>query len=92
LVEAIKDLMKDEIKRYVKDKLEKNPEVKAELKEAVGELMEAKIREAYALVKIAKSGAKLGLDLVPPHLRAGMTRELVSIFEKEMSDLMERTL
>jgi len=92
LVEAVRDLVKDEIKRYIRDKLEANPQIKAELKEGIGDLMEAKMKEAYALVKIAKSGAKLGLELVPSHLRKEMTKDLVQIFEKEIDAIMEKTL
>jgi Ribonuclease G/E len=92
LVEAVRDLVKDEIKRYVREKLEGRPELKEELKAAVAEMMEAKIKEAAALVKMAKAGAKLGLELVPPHLREEVTKDLVGMFEKEISVLMEKTL
>lgn len=92
LVEAVRDLVKDEIKRYVREKLEGRPELKEEIKVAVAELMEAKIKEAAALVKMAKAGAKLGLELVPPHLREEVTKDLIGMFEKEISVLMEKTL
>ncbi len=92
LVEAIKDMVKDEIKRYVREKLDARPELKEELKIAITEMMEAKVKEAAALVKMAKAGAKLGLELVPPHLREEVTKELIGIFEKEISVLMDKTL
>ena len=63
------------------------------LKETGGILhSEDLILEAYALMKIAKSGAKLGLELVPPHLREKLTREIASVFEKEIAAIMERAL
>ncbi|MCK4444233.1 MAG: hypothetical protein KAW09_06800 [Thermoplasmata archaeon] len=92
LVEAVRDMVKDEIKRYVRDKLEARPELKEEMKAAVSDLMEAKIKEATAMVKMAKAGAKLGLELVPSHLREEVTRDLISVFEKEINILMEKTL
>lgn len=92
LVEAAKDLVKDEIKRYIREKIESKPELKEEIKGAVGDFIEAKMKEAQALVKIAKSGAKLGLELVPEHLREEMAKELLSVFEKEINAVLEKTI
>lgn len=64
-IEAVRDLVKDEIKKYIKEKLNANPALKKELKAAVKDLLEAKIKEAFALVKVGKCAAKLGLELVP---------------------------
>jgi hypothetical protein len=91
LVEAVRDLVKDEIKRYIRERLEGNPALRDELKGAVGELMEAKLKEAYAFLRIAKASAKLGLELVPRHLRGEVTKELAGIIEKEMAAILERT-
>src|SRR3989304_3839034 len=66
ILDAVRDLLKDEVKGYIRSRLDANPALKQELKEAVGGLMEAKLQEAYALMKVAKSRAKLGLELVPP--------------------------
>jgi len=90
LIEAVQDLVKDEVKRAIRTKLDASPEIKAELKQAVEELMEAKIREAYALIKIGKCGAKLGIELVPPKLRKEIGQELVSMFEKEVGRMLEQ--
>jgi hypothetical protein len=49
---------------------------------------EAKIKEAYAGIKLAKSSAKLGLELIPENLRDEMSKEL----QKELSKLVEKTL
>jgi len=92
ILDAVRDLLKDEVKGYIRSRLDANPALKQELKEAVGGLMEAKLQEAYALMKVAKSSAKLGLELVPPHMREKFTQEIVSIFEKEIAALMERAL
>ena len=91
LVEALRDLVKDEVKAYVRVRLDANPELRAEIREAVKDLLEAKIREAYAFVKLAKAGAKLGLELVPAEMRTEVTRELARIIEKEVGALMART-
>jgi hypothetical protein len=90
LIEAIQDLVRDEVKRSIREKLDANPELRKELKGAVQDLMEAKIHEAYALLKITKVGAKIGIELVPPKLRKEMGQELVSMFEKEVNKMLEQ--
>jgi hypothetical protein len=90
-MEAVRDLVKDEVKSYIRARLDANPDLKAEIRAAVKDLMEAKLQEAYAFVKLAKAGAKLGLELVPADMRAELTRELARIIEKEVGALLERT-
>ena len=90
LIEAVQDLVKDEVKRSIKEKLDANPELKQELRLAVQELMEAKVHEAYALLKVGKVGAKVGIKLVPPKLRKEIGKGIVSIFEKEVSRMLEQ--
>ena len=90
LVDAVQDLVKDEVKRHIRQKIEEDPELKKELAESVKMLMEAKVREAMAVLKIAKGGAKLGLAMVPPELREELGQELVSMFEKEVSKMLEQ--
>ncbi len=90
LLDAVQDLVRDEIKKAIREKLDANPEIKKELKAAVKELMEAKIHEAYALLKIGKAGAKLGIELVPPEMRKEIGKEIVSIFEKEVGRMLDQ--
>ena len=90
-VEAVRDLVKDEVRAYIHARLDANPELKAEIRDAVKDLMEAKLREAYAFVKLAKAGAKLGLELVPPEMRAEVTKEVARIIEKEVGVFLERS-
>lgn len=91
MVEAVQDLVRDEVKRHVREKLESDPELKQEFKRAVESLMEAKVREAYALVMIGKCGAKLGIALVPADMRKEIGHELASMFEKEVSRMLEQS-
>ncbi|OGS42162.1 MAG: hypothetical protein A3K67_01245 [Euryarchaeota archaeon RBG_16_62_10] len=91
LIEAMQDLVKDEVKRAIRAKLDASPELREELKKAVEELMEAKVREAYAILKIGKCGAKLGIELVPPKLRKEIGQEIVSLFEKEVTKMLDQT-
>lgn len=88
LIEIARDLVKDEIKRIIKQKLESSPELVKEFRDAIGMYFEAKIKEAYAGIKLAKSGAKLGLDLIPEHLRSEMSKEL----QQELIKIVEKTM
>jgi hypothetical protein len=90
LIEAVQDLVKDEVKRQIRQKLEANTELKEELRKAVEELMDAKVHEAYAILKIGKVGAKIGIELVPPRLRKEIGLELASLFEKEVGRMLEQ--
>lgn len=91
MIESIQDLVKDEVKNIMKEKLDANPELRAELKKAVQELLEAKVHEAYAALKIGKCAAKLGIEMVPPKLRKEIGQELVSMFEKEVNRMLEQS-
>jgi adenosyl cobinamide kinase/adenosyl cobinamide phosphate guanylyltransferase len=92
VIDAVQDLVKDEIKRYIKQKLEEDPQLKAEIKEAINEYLSAKIKEVNATLKLAKSGAKLGLNLIPENLRAEVSRDIVGLFEKELGIILEKGL
>ncbi len=89
LLDAVRDLVREEVKGYIHQKLEDHPSLKEEFKAGVKALMEAKIREAAALVLIAKSAAKLGVKLVPEDLREEMAKELVGAVEKEIATILE---
>jgi len=90
VIEAVHDLVKDEIKNYIKQKLDEDPELKKEIKEAMNDYLTAKVSEVNATLKLAKAGAKLGLNLIPDHLRAEVTKDIASILEKEIGDIMEK--
>lgn len=92
ILESIQDLIKDEIKTYIRNKLDEDKALKKELKEAVSNLIDAKIKEGIAIVKIAKCGAKLGLNLVPANKRDELMKELIGMFEKEINALIEKTI
>ena len=90
LVDAVQDLVRDEIKKHIRQKIEDDPELKKELTRATKMLMDAKIHEAIAVLKLAKGGAKLGLSMVPPELRKEMGHELVAMFEKEVDEMLSQ--
>jgi len=89
LLESMRDLLKEEIKRHIRQKLDEDPRLKAEIRAALSELMEAKAREAYAMVRIGKYGAELGIALVPDEMRKRIERDVAALLEKEMGRMVE---
>lgn len=92
VLEATRELVKDEIKRVIKIKLEEKPALRDEIKEAISMYLEAKGRQVFAAVKLAKCGAKLGLELLPPALKKDISKEVMSAFEKELSEIIAKGL
>jgi len=92
MVDALRDLVKDEVKRRMRQELEANPELYDELREAIRLYFEAKVHQAYASLKVAKASAKLGMHLLPPDIREEITRDVARIVEKELSALMSKAI
>ena len=88
LIDAARDLIRDEIKEHIKEKLEANPELKKEFKDAIGMYFEAKLKEAFANIKLVKAGAKLGLEMIPESMKDRVSKEV----EEEITKLLERAL
>ncbi|MDW5564036.1 MAG: hypothetical protein SA339_12515 [Methanomassiliicoccus sp.] len=90
VMEAARDMIKDEIKRYIRRKLEEDPKLKNDIRIAVAELMDAKIREAYAMVKLGKCGVNLGIAMVPADLKERMDRDIAGLLEREMGQVVSK--
>jgi len=90
VAEAARDMLKDEIKRMVRKKMEDDPKLRAAMQEAIAELMEAKLRETYAMVKIGKCGLDLAVALVPAELKERIDRDIASMLESQLSSMVGR--
>ncbi|MGC8663411.1 MAG: hypothetical protein ACP5SF_02550 [Thermoplasmata archaeon] len=90
--DVIRDLVKDEIESTLKDKLNKNPEIKNELRAAVLEYIEAKFKEISATTKFTEAVAKLGIVSLPSEMKDEFLKTFLSTFQKEISEAIEKTL
>ena len=84
VIEAFRDLVKDELKAHIRNKVEDDPELKAEIKEAVSYYFQSKARSIYAELKATRAATRLGLRLLPDDLQGEVGEALVSLFEKEL--------
>ena len=90
ILEALRDLVKDEVKKAIHQRLDENPALRKEVRDAIGEYLEAKTRQVYASVKLAKAGAKLGIALLPKEMKEEMSKEILQLVEKELTSIMDR--
>ncbi|MGM0509645.1 MAG: hypothetical protein ACQESD_00760 [Thermoplasmatota archaeon] len=88
MVDVIEEMIKDEIKKYIRERLDENEELKKQFKESVEMLMEAKAKEAFAYGMLAKSSADLGMELIPPKLKKEIKSKLSEIIEEKMEEIM----
>ena len=69
VIEAFKDIVKDELKTHIRAKVDEDPELKAEIKEAVAYYFHSKARSIYAELKATRAATRLGLRLLPDELQ-----------------------
>ena len=92
VIEAFRELVKDELKAHVRAKVDSDPELKAEIKEAVAYYFHSKARSIYAELKATRAATRLGLRLLPDDIQGEVGNALVTLFEKELGDLLEKAL
>ena len=55
IIESFKDIVKDELKAHIRNKIEEDPDLHAEIKEAVAYYFHQKARSVYAELKATRS-------------------------------------
>ncbi len=90
IIEAVRDLVKDEIKSQIRQKINEDPQLKAEMKQAVKDFLDAKMREGYALFKLTKCTAELGMRIVPEDMKSQLSKDVAEFIEKEVSQVIEK--
>ena len=92
VLDAIRDMIKDELKTYIRGRVDDDAELKADIKEVVKYYFNAKARSLYAELKASHVAAKLGLSLLPDELREEASGALVSLFERELGEVLDRVI
>ena len=92
VIDAFRDLVKDELKNHIRSKVDQDPELKKEIKEAVAYYFHTKARTIYAELKATRAATRLGLRLLPDDLQGEVGEAIFSLFEKELGALLEKAL
>ena len=92
VLDAFRDLVKDEIKRRVRESIENDEQLKAEVDDALTYYFHAKARSIFAEIKASRAAARLGMAILPDEVKEEASEALVSLFEKELVNLLEKAL
>ena len=90
VTEAMRDLVRDEIKAYMRAKLEEDQELKQEIKDALNLYLESRAKELLATIRLAKAGTKMSFALMPEGLKEDIKGEVLKMFEAEIAEFLER--
>ena len=92
VLDAFREIVKDELKNRVRRAIDGNPELREELQRAIGRYFEAKVLETFAALSLAKAGAKVGLEALPDALREKLERQVASSIERELASVLQKAL
>ena len=92
VVEAFREMVKDELKRHIRETLDENPELRAEVKDAVGRYFEAKVAQTLAMVALAKAGTKVSLASLPENLQGQVGEDIAETLEHDLARILEESL
>jgi ribonucleotide reductase alpha subunit len=92
IIESFKDIVKDELKLHIRSKIEEDPDLHAEIREAVSYYFQQKARSVYAELKATRAATRLGLRLLPDELQGEVGEALIGLFEKELGTLLDKAL
>jgi len=92
ILEAVIDIYKDEIKETIRKKLDDNPRLNKELKNAIKEYVQGKLLEAAAQGKLLKIVAELGLVSLPDNMRDEIVKTIIKAIGPEIDTILKNTL
>ncbi|OWP56486.1 MAG: nitrite reductase [Thermoplasmatales archaeon B_DKE] len=90
--EAIREIMKDIIKEYIKKKINESEGLRLEIMEVLKEYMEARLKEYDSMAKMAKVTAKIGVATAPKSIKDEAMTDFLSSFQSEIEEIIKRTL
>ncbi len=89
--EALRDIMKDLVKEYLRKKINENAELKNSIADVLQEYMEGKLKEYDSMAKMAKITAKIGLITTPQPIRDEAISDFMNVFQKEIEEIIKKT-
>ncbi len=89
--EAIREIMKDLIKEYIRKRINQNQELKNEIAQVLQDFMESKIKEYDSMARMAKVTAKIGLMTTPENIKDQAVSDFTNMFRKEIEEIIKRT-
>lgn len=92
VAEATRDLVKEEIRHHLEKKLREDPALAREIKDAVKDLLEARAREYSALLRITAATARLGFSAIPDSVKGQVAQDVLAVLNRELGNLVEKTL
>ena len=92
IIESFKYIVKDELKAHIRNKIEEDQDLHAEIKEAVNYYFQQKARSVYAELKATRAATRLGLRLLPDELQGEVGEALIGLFEKELGAMLDKAL
>ncbi|MEM0167399.1 MAG: hypothetical protein QW515_02045 [Thermoplasmatales archaeon] len=92
IVRAVQEIYSEEVKEIIKRKLNENPRLENELKEAIMDYTRGKLLETAAQGKILKVVAELGLISMPESFREELIKVIVKSLGPEIDTILKNTL
>lgn len=89
--EALRDIMKDLVKEYLRKKINETPELKNSIAEVLQEYMEGKLKEYDSMAKMAKITAKIGVLTTPQSIKDEAITDFMNVFQKEIEEIIRKT-
>jgi len=92
IVRAVQEIYSDQVKEIIKKKLQENPRLENELKDAIKDYLKGKLLEAAAQGKMLKVVAELGLISMPDSFRDEIIKAILKSLGPEIDTILKNTL
>jgi len=92
IVKAVQEIYSDQVKEIIKKKLQENPRLENELKDAIKDYVKGKLLEAAAQGKMLKVVAELGLISMPDSFRDEIIKAILKSLGPEIDTILKNTL
>ena len=90
--EAVREIIKDILKEYIKKRINDDPELKAGIADVLKEFIAAKLKEYDSMARMARITAKIGVKIAPDSIKDEAMDDFVNVFQKEIEEIIKKTL